>query len=97
MYDRESSSNIRHSGKRFIFGMPEYVAGLQFHTVFLIHIDNSEAPIDAGPGLRRRFVSSVYLGASRAENHLYIASSRARGGYSDILQLAIDRGSLRIV
>lgn len=92
--DRDPVTNLRHAGKRFVFSMPEYVSGLQFDTVFLINVDSYEAPTDAGPGVRRRFVSIVYLGASRSEKSLHISASIDGGGASDILQLAIDRGNL---
>lgn len=91
---REPSSELRHAGKRFIFSMPEYVAGLQFDTVFLIHVNASEAPMDAGIGIRRQFISTVYLGASRAEKVLSVSASTSRGGASDILNMSIGRGSL---
>lgn len=91
---REPSSELRHAGKRFVFSMPEYVAGLQFDTVFLIHVDGAEAPADATDGVRRRFISNIYLGSSRAEKTLKIASSLARGGRSDILDMPLDRSSL---
>jgi hypothetical protein len=91
---RESSSELRHVGKRFILSMPEYVAGLQFDTVYLIHVDAQDAPQDAGDGVRRRFISNVYLGSSRAEKTLRISSCMTRGGMSDVLQMALDRGSL---
>lgn len=91
---REPSSELRHAGKRFVFSMPEYVAGLQFDTVFLIHVDAAEAPADASDGVRRRFISNIYLGSSRAERTLKIASCLSRGGRSDILGMALDRGSL---
>lgn len=92
---RELSSELRHAGKRFILSMPEYVAGLQFHTVFLIHVDAAEAPADAGDGVRRRFISNVYLGSSRAEQTLQLSACLTRGGKSDILDMALQRGSLR--
>lgn len=92
--DRDPSSELKHLGKKFVFSMPEYVAGLQFETVFLINVDSNEAPIDSGPGLRRRFISNVYLGASRAEKSLFISSCLSRGGSSDVLDLSISRGSL---
>lgn len=92
--DREESAELRHVGKRFVFSMPEYVAGLQFDTVFLIHVNANEAPADARAGTRRQFISSVYLGASRAEKTLKICSSEAHGGPSDILDLALQRKSL---
>ncbi len=92
---REPSSGLRHAGKRFIFSMPEYVAGLQFQTVFLIHVDASEAPKDATFGIRRQFISNVYLGSSRAEQILKLVACTTRGGPSDILNMALARGSLR--
>lgn len=95
--NREPSVELRHAGKRFIFSMPEYVAGLQFETVFLIHVDMQEAPADASLGLRRRFISNVYLGSSRAENNLFISASAGRGGPSDVLNLAIERMTLNQV
>lgn len=91
---REPSSELRHAGKRFIFSMPEYVAGLQFDTVFLIHVDAGEAPRDASDGVRRRFISNIYLGSSRAENTLNLASCLTRGGRSDVLDMAVQRNSL---
>ena len=94
---REPSSDLRHAGKRFILSMPEYVAGLQFDTVFLIHVDAVEAPSDAGDGVRRRFISNIYLGSSRAEQTLKISACLTRGGRSDILDMALARQSLREV
>jgi len=92
--DREASSELRHAGKRFIFSMPEYVAGLQFEAVFLINVDVASAPMDSSLGFRRRFISNVYLGASRAEKILNISACTERGGYSDVLEMAISRQSL---
>lgn len=92
--DREGSSDLRHAGKRFIFSMPEYVAGLQFETVFLINVDVQEAPFGAGIRERRQLISNVYLGASRAEKHLFICACENRGGPSDILDMALKRGSI---
>ncbi|BBB70175.1 hypothetical protein UNDYM_5922 (plasmid) [Undibacterium sp. YM2] len=94
--DRDPSE-LRHAGKRFIFSLPEYVAGLQFDTVFLIHADISQAPKDARIGIKRKFISNIYLGCSRAETRLYISTSLARGGISDVFNMAIDRKSLTIV
>lgn len=92
---REPSSEFRYAGKRFIFSMPEYVAGLQFDTVFIIHADRNEAPIDSGVGIRRSFISNLYLGASRAERVLTFHACLERGGVTDFLQMALDRGALR--
>lgn len=93
---REDFPELKHAGKRFIFSMPEYVAGLQFESVILIGIDSVEAPRDSGESRRRRFISGIYLGASRAERKLIVMSSSARGGPDDALNLAVSRGSLEI-
>lgn len=92
---REPSSDLRHAGKRFVFSMPEYVAGLQFDTVFLIHVDAAEAPLEASSGMRRRFISNIYLGASRAESTLNLCACLSKGGKSDILDIALARRSLK--
>lgn len=94
---REPASEFRYAGKRFIFSMPEYVAGLQFDTVFIIHADRTEAPVDSGVGVRRSFISNLYLGASRAERVLSIHACLERGGVTDFLQMALDREALKEV
>jgi len=91
---RDTGAELRHAGKRFVFSMPEYVAGLQFDTVYLIHVDQSESSSDAELGRLRQFISSTYLGSSRAERRLIIASSATHGGASDILRMAQTRESL---
>jgi hypothetical protein len=91
---REPTLDLRHAGKKVIFSMPEYVAGLQFDTVYLIHVDAEDAPKEMSVGDRRRFISAVYLGASRAERELHIGCSDSRGGPASVLSLAIDRGTL---
>jgi len=93
--DREQLSGLRHAGKRFVFSMPDFVAGVQFDTVYLIDVNDGE--VEDGPystGTLRRFVSTVYLGASRAEHVLEIYSSEERGGPSRVLRHAINNGAL---
>lgn len=75
--------------------MPEYVAGLQFHTVFLIHADNVDYDeVQGSQGASRRYVSRIYLGASRASRELMLASSLARGGATTAVRGAVQRKSL---
>lgn len=93
--DREQLSGLRHAGKRFVFSTPDFVAGVQFDTVYLIEVNDGE--VEDGPystGALRRFVSTVYLGASRAEQVLEIYSSEERGGPSRVLRHAINNGAL---
>ena len=96
---RDEVKNLQRAGNKFIFSMPEFVAGLQFKSVFLIHLDRVDYSRDQhSMGARRRFISQCYLGASRASNILQLASSRERGGYAaDLLQKPIEAGSLRYV
>lgn len=96
MVSRGDLRQLRYAKNRCVFSMPEYVAGLQFDTVILIHVDevdlSSEYP---SQGERRRFVSRLYLGASRAESNLHIFSSNERQGASKILNASLNRGSLQ--
>jgi len=91
---REPHIDLRHGGKKAIFSMPEYVAGLQFEVVFLIHVDAEDAPKSMTVGENRRLISSLYLGASRAERELLLSCCEARGGPAPVLELALARKTL---
>lgn len=93
---RDQMNDLNYARTRCVFSMPEYVAGLQFDVVYLIHADKAElAEEDYSAGLHRRVVSRCYLGASRAAKKLVIATSEERGGRSDILSTPLREGSLR--
>jgi hypothetical protein len=95
---REVSSKLQYARTRFVFSMPEYVAGLQFDTVLLMHIDAVEAPSD--PSARRQrneLTTNIYLGASRAEKVLILSSCQNRGGTANVLHQAITRNTIEIV
>jgi hypothetical protein len=95
---REDIRELRYARTRCVFSMPDYVAGLQFDTVFLINVDSADLSDEhVSLGARRRYVSRIYLGASRAENRLIIASSRERGGPSTILNWPLRSHSLTAV
>jgi hypothetical protein len=91
---REQSTDLKHAGKKVVFSMPEFVAGLQFESVYLIHVDAKDAPIELTVGELRRLISSVYLGASRAERELHLACCDTRGGAAPYLAMAIKRKTL---
>lgn len=93
--DRNQMDELKYAKRKCVFSMPEYVAGLQFDTVFLIHID--EADFDERrltSGYIRRMISKCYVGASRASQRLEIAASNERGGVSRILAGPIVNKSL---
>lgn len=95
---REEASAIPPSVRRFLFSMPEFVAGLQFDTVLLIDVNQGEVP--DGPyaaAARRKFVSQVYLGASRAERHLEFYASQEHGGVSALMSGAVLKNAVLTV
>ena len=92
---REDLSELRYARSRCVFSMPEYVAGLQFEAVYLVHVDQGDLADEyLSLGARRRYVSRAYLGASRAQRHLTLAYSKERGGRSELLEAPIRNGSL---
>jgi hypothetical protein len=92
---REDFRELRYAKNRCIFSMPEYVAGLQFNTVFVIHCDDVDLTVEhTSQGARRRYVSRMYLGASRAMHNLTIASSSERGGASAVLTAPLKANNL---
>ncbi len=91
---REELSQITYAGRKFILSMPEYVAGLQFEAVLLVDVNDFAVPMHSGVGNVRRFVSQMYLGASRAERVLEIFVSEERGGVSRFLARSIRESCL---
>ena len=94
---REDLKELRYAKSRCVFSMPEFVAGLQFHTVFLIHVDSADYDEDQGQGTRRRYVSRVYLGASRAARKILLSSSKEHGGPSQLLTAPLANTTLQRV
>lgn len=92
---REDLKALQYSRGRCIFSMPEYVAGLQFDTVYLLHVDQADLDDEMlSQGARRRYVNRVYLGASRAQAKLVLSTSLERGGASEVLEGPRRLGSL---
>lgn len=94
---REEAGITRPDAFRFVLSTPEYVAGLQFDCVILLDVSKSETP--SGPyssGARRKFISTVYLGASRAIRHLELFATAMEGGPASILDNALATGAVRL-
>jgi hypothetical protein len=92
---RDDLSKIKSNQKKFIFSAPEYVAGLQFDTVLLIEANRNEVP--SGPysaSAMRKFVSTLYLGASRAEIQLEIYCTKEGGGLSPVFDHALNSDAI---
>ena len=92
---REDLKELGFTKSRCIFSMPEYVAGLQFDTVYLIHLDNADVSDEERSLYQwRQHISRAYLGATRAKNKLFIACSKERGGPSSAVIQALRNGTL---
>lgn len=92
---RDDIGDMRYVRSKAIFSMPQHVAGLQFQSVYLVHADQDDLPVGASESERRRFITRYYVGASRAVSSLQISASEERGGPSQILNPALNRGSLK--
>lgn len=91
---RDDLKELRYAKSKCVFSMPEFVAGLQFHTVILIHADSADYDEDQGLGRRRRYVSRVYLGASRAARNILLSSSKEQGGPCQLLDMPLANTTL---
>lgn len=93
---RDDLKELRYAKSKCVFSMPEFVAGLQFHTVILIHANSADYDKDQGLGTRRRYVSRVYLGASRAARRILLASSKEQGGPCQLLDVPLNNKTLKL-
>lgn len=91
---REDMTLIPSRGTKFVFSMPEFVAGLQFDVVYLIDVSTSVLSNGESVGVRdkRRGLSLVYLGASRAMSALHISALADAGGVPPFIKHAIGSG-----
>lgn len=91
---REETLSTKLRSRSVVMGPAEYLAGLQFDTVFVVGLP------DLSPGLanqsyrRRRSLSLLYLAVSRAERDLRIFANHDDGGVPEILLKAKDKGLL---
>lgn len=95
---REDITLIPSRGTKFVLSMPEFVAGLQFEEVYLIDVSASVLSNGESAGVRdkRRGLSLVYLGASRAMSMLHISSLADAGGLPSFIQHALDSGACEV-
>jgi hypothetical protein len=90
---RDDTEKLRYAGRRFVFSTPEYVAGLQFHTVILVDANDAQVPEGQHRSYQlRRFLSELYLGLSRAERSVLVLASKEEGGLTKTLAQAVALG-----
>lgn len=86
---REDLPKVKSASKKYILSTPEFVAGLQFDTVLLIEVNEDEVPdLSFRASAQRKFVSVLYLGASRAERILELYATAEHGGPTQLLDIA---------
>lgn len=95
---REDLPKIKTASKKYILSTPEFVAGLQFDTILLIEANEDEVPdLSFRASAQRKFVSVLYLGASRAERVLEIFATAEHGGPTQLLDIALRQNAIRNV
>jgi superfamily I DNA/RNA helicase len=86
---------LKSASKRYVLSTPEFVAGLQFDTVLLIEVNDDEVPdLSFRASAQRKFVSVLYLGASRAERLLELYATAEHGGATQLLDLALQQNAI---
>jgi hypothetical protein len=86
---RDQIGVIQRYGRRAVL----YVAGLQFDSVLLID-SNASLISELGGGTNglQRFISSIYLGASRAKTLLELYADATAGGFAQPIREAMEAG-----
>lgn len=94
---RDELGLIGRYRRRAVLSMPEYVAGLQFRTVIIVDANaNLVAELGGGVNGLHRFISTVYLGASRAKQRLDIYADRSAGGMAGPIRDAVTGGVVSV-
>ena len=81
--------------RKFVVSMPEYVGGLQFDHVFILDVNDNSTSEDVSAFHRAYFLHDLYVGSSRARDHLQIHACNQDGGLSTLLNRAIQLGVLK--
>jgi hypothetical protein len=89
---RESLNRLQYVGNRIVFGMPEYVAGVQFDHVIVADVNEMD---DRGRHTsmgRNRFGANLYVAVSRARYSVTLLGDVARGGLATVVVRAAENG-----
>lgn len=86
-----------YSRRRPVLSLAEYVAGYQFDHVILTDVNERSETEDrqSSAGLRR-FLSTLYLGVSRAQETVSILGIRTHGGLAGVIIQAANQGLVHI-
>ena len=89
---REDVTELKHRKRGIIVGPAEYLAGLQFHTVFVVGIPEMRHGVANQSYRRRQTLSLLYLAISRARRDTRIFANDEWGGLPEVLSKAIEAG-----
>ena len=92
---REDVEKLGYTRRSIVISQPHYVAGLQFDAVVVGGCRPQFSQYDPyqAYGLRR-FLSDLYLGASRARDVLHIHASGSSGDFPPVLEAAVKDGAI---
>ncbi len=91
--ERGDQSLMQTARNRFIFSRPDYVAGLQFDTVFVVGADRDvEQRGDIGG--QRVYLSNLYTAVTRAERSVFMAICMESGGVPSVIESALEGGAI---
>lgn len=92
---RDEVDSIKRYSGRAVLSMPEFVAGLQFEAVILVDANAGlVGRLGIGAAGLQRFISALYLGASRAKRTLEIVADASDGGFAGPIRQSISGGTV---
>lgn len=91
---RDDVASLQYRRRSVVVSSPEYVGGLQFDSILLGGLGGGPSGLANLGHQRRRFLALLYLGLSRASQHVEIHVNDADGGIPEVLSSAIGLGAL---
>lgn len=92
---RDDVEILRYARKSVIVAPAEYLAGLQFDRVVVVAIPGTQLRVANLGYQRRRLLTLLYLGISRATRHVELHVNDESGDVPEILESALRGGALR--
>ncbi|MEJ2853575.1 MULTISPECIES: hypothetical protein [unclassified Saccharothrix] len=94
---REDVETIeRYVRRPVVVGPVEYLAGLQFDTLIVCGMPDTNFANPNTGHRQRRFLSLLYLGVSRAARDVKILVNADHGGLPRVLEAAVDKGLVKL-
>lgn len=92
---RDDVEKLQYTRRSVVLSQPEYVAGLQFDAVVIAGVRPATSHYAPNQSYSlRRFLSDLYLGASRARDVLRIHATGTAGEFPQAFEVAVQEGIL---